>query len=243
MIALFTRGEANTPSNYYARQIVQHILEMICTLPVHEAKIVGRHALEKKRFDRYVKKFQAEWSFNFYSVDKKKRVSKDDVIQNLKASYKIAPGEGPSFEKLVLGEKKNGLVKEAADLLFAKKSLFDQLMSKAYVMETIEALNEQTLSDINTNIISKLKPEVTNQDFNMVKIVDRFKSLFTKDRTCKKPFSHSDNLMAGIEFLKNLSLKAKSHPMKQDHIRRLIQVLEDKLGGPRNQELAFVIQK
>ena len=225
---LYTNGTAEAPTDPYARKIIQHFLKVVGGVPSEDLKagiIRGIPKLKSKRHDQYVKKFHSKWANSYYSTLKTKYKTKEEVVKMLKKDHNIGPNENSSFHKLILGGKKHGLAKDAVKLLLSNESLWNKLMTKEHLLGIMKGLKEETDSDINTNIISKLEPDGESKDSNMEEIVEGFKSKFAKKKGLKLPFSYSHNLESAVHFLTHILEFANED--KRDEIEGLMKNLKD----------------
>lgn len=119
-----------------------------------------------------------------------------------------SPEDKEVFDNLFGKDSKFGLKKSSIDKVLTTKTLFDLFFNCKLFSKSIKRLNEQTMRDIETNIMRhvdehfRAAPE-DRQDFSIIT------QHVNKNRTFKKPFTKMENLLAPIYFLDRFIFRAK----------------------------------
>lgn len=123
---------------------------------------------------------------------------------------------------------KEGLHNEAARAMITNKVIVDNMLTKAFLNKVLDSLDEQTVNDIQTNYISKLKAAYYDLENGgkEEKVEDYLKKCFNTTKFSKHPLTHLQNAQAMIDYLHKLNYRAKSEksehcPPPREHLKHL----------------------
>lgn len=128
---------------------------------------------------------------------------------------------------------KEGLHNEAARAMITNQVIVDNMLNHKFLNRVLAALDEQTVNDIQTNYISKLKAAYYDLENGAKEEVveDYLKRCFNTTKFSKHPLTHIQNAMAMVDYLHKLNYRAKSErsdrcPPPREHLKSLKQFYE-----------------
>lgn len=123
---------------------------------------------------------------------------------------------------------KEGLHNEAARAMITNKVIVDNMLTSYFLNKVLSSLDEQTVNDIQTNYISKLKAAYYDLEngVSLDKVETYLKSCFNTTKFSKHPLTHIQNAQAMVDYLHKLNYRAKSEksdhcPPPREHLRSL----------------------
>lgn len=204
---LFKAGVVEFPGNLEAAKICLHILK-VCTGNIKLDLQPGDFIWESKRFDQFVKKCLTSWGDYLYVQYKTgKKVTKDEATNKLISAYSDPRLDNNELFNLFGGGRKDGLKNDTITYLLSNRKLFKTMIKREVFDAVIKSLDEQTDSDIKTNIMSKIYETVACST-DPVERLDELKTVISFDRTFKKPFTFTENKLSVIHFLQQLLKKS-----------------------------------
>ena len=205
----------------------------------------GVRFLSNRRLTQFEKKFHSAMLKHIKgatdliaNVPRKVKASKNlDEVYKLKQS-----NDDEVFDNLFGKKSKNGLKVSTIDKVLLNKPLFDLVLSKDIISNVIRKLHEQTVKDIETNIMSSVRKyfEAGNASRRKLMISEKI----NKSRTSKKPFTVQENYLAGILFLQRFIYRAKKSliglkKVPSEHLDDLEKIKQEIKKEMRNNGFAY----
>ena len=107
---------------------------------------------------------------------------------------------------------KEGLHNEAARLMITNNTIIKYMLSQSFLKTVLDALDKQTVSDIQTNFVSKLKAAFYDLENGASKeqVKDYLDRCFNTTKFSKHPLTKIQNAQAMVDYLHKLNYRAKS---------------------------------
>lgn len=188
---------------YYFGQIPQTLVtKTILSICTQKDKGIGH-----RRSDALIKKVLTTLKDVIYKPHKqhKAKTKKSQALGMLAKALKLkldAEGNEPSEVQLWFGDHvKYGLKAQSIKVLYNSKPFFNKVVSEKMVEELLNTLNEATLNDLVTNIL-------THPEFNVERLAHGSTPVDLKKRSMKLPCTFQENLTAIRLFFQEIKDKA-----------------------------------
>ncbi len=149
-----------------------------------------------------------------------------------------SPEDKEVFDNLFGKDSKFGLKKSSIDKVLTTRPLFDLFFNFKLFSNSIKRLNEQTIRDIETNIMRHV-----DEHFRAAPEDRRNFSIITqhvnKKRSFKKPFTKMENLLAPIYFLDRFIFRAKRKRSSNSQMEQVLHKLQKKKNKIEGKLVSF----
>ena len=174
------------------------------------------------RKDQYVKKAWSKIKTLIYYRYKRPKMLKTNAHELLKRELEFDQDHDAAFENLFGSGTCDGLKVESIEYILCNQSLFNCIFNEDFFIDLREELNNQTLKDIETNLLKKLDRFLSGEKGGW----EESAGYFSKKRSVKTPFTFLENNTSLIilvdRFIKQLNkTTAITEANKLSHMRKL----------------------
>lgn len=228
VLSIIPAKEKQTPADVvFSENPTERTFSQIIMTPIEN--VHRKDELQKKTLSK-ITHFIYKQSYKF-----KSKIPKTVAQARMKADFDLAGDQiregfestqDEIFERLFGSDRKMGMHNDVVREIITNKKLFDIMLNYDFLTKVVQELDEQTKSDIQTNIVSK---------FETSSIEELRAAAFSEDgkkkQSFKLPWSRLHNLEAMVTFLEKLYYRAdkEKYTSQTNHLRNLFATFQKTL--------------